>query len=311
MAKKKKETFDTKKVIINQEELAITKIGEIKEAEQNPLFVLLIFACLLAFIFFLPTLVNFFNKDNEKIDYNISKEEKEEKKEEEKENPTLSMEEWKENLQIELENSLLLHNFHLGTNEIYFTVTNKLETPFYFNRKNYFLELYSEENMLLERVILNKETIKKEQSINFSYMVSENTITNMKKILFTEKQISDYPNIVLEKNDAGEEILLCEKTKENITYKFQNQKLESITDVYNVSYENSPDYLLNLETWREKAAIYNNFTGVSSTFIDSGVGLIDTKNAKIADINREVYYAYETLPKIVKFEMEARGFSCK
>ena len=53
MEKPKKQKFDTKNIKINEEELSITKIGDMTTAEQSPFLVIGIFITLLVFIFFL------------------------------------------------------------------------------------------------------------------------------------------------------------------------------------------------------------------------------------------------------------------
>ncbi len=316
MPKNKKEKFDSKNVIINKEELSITKIGEMTTSEQNPIFIFFLFGVLLVFIFFLPTIVNYFNKEDEKPDYSvIDNKTGHEKEENPNENEDVVFYTFGESLSIPLEDTLLVQNFHLEGNTLSFTITNKGDSRFHFNQKNYFLETYTEENTLLERVILAKESISKETSVDFSYPILESTAANMKKIRFIEKEIADYPNITLEKNDANEEVLVCTNNKETLTYKFKDQKLFSITDVVNYSLEDN-GYNTKLEEWKNKSALYNTIGGISSTFIEAGNGFIvntvlDLANAKLNNVNNEHYYSYETLGKVVKFEMEARGFSCK
>lgn len=312
MAKKKKQNFDGKKIKINEEELSITKIGEMTTAEQSPFLIIGIFLFLLLFIFFLPSLVNFI-KGDVTTDYGTPTE-KEPEKEQEPEEKEEAYYELNDTLNVSLEKTLVINNFKLENNEIEFTITNNGETRFNFNKKNYFLELYTIENTLLERIILKKESIDKETSTTFRYsLVSSKEI--VKKIRFVEKEIADYPNIDLQKNEAGEELLVCTKETETLTYKFQEGKLVTITDEINNTNTEEDDNAL-LESWKNKSAVYNNIGGISSTFIDTGNGffvntVVDLKNVKIANVDNENYYAYETKPKVVKFEMEARGFRCK
>lgn len=314
MAKKKKQVFDVKKVKINEEELSITKIGEITSGEQSPFLVIGIFLVLLVFIFFLPNLVNLIKGESTKTDYGTPTEKEPEPEEPiEKEEPYYEL---SDTLKVSLEETLVLNKFKIENSEIQFTITNNGENRFNFNRKNYFLELYTEENTFLERIILKKVTIPKEESVTFNYTISEVTATNTKKIRFVEKEIADYPNIELTKNDAGEELLVCTRDFETLTYKFQTGKLQTITDVVNNTNKEDASYNEKLEEWKNKVATYNNIGGISSTWIDTGNGffvntVLDLEKVKLENIDNENYYAYETEAKIVKFEMEARGFTCK
>ena len=316
MAKNKKQAFDSKNVKINKEELSITKIGEIRDAEQSPWMVIGIFLFLLVFIFFLPSLVNLIKGDSTRTDPSSPVITEPEDKDQEPSKVEEKYFEIENELKIPLEEKLVINNFSLEQNKIKFMITNNGETRFNFNRKNYFLELYTEEDTLLERVILEKASIGKEESIEFSYELAETTTANAKKIRFVEKEIDDYPNIELQKNEANEELLVCTKDTETITYKFQNGKLQNITDVINETYSDDLSYSEKLESWKTKSASYNNVGGISSTFIDTGVGffvntVLDLANVKITNVDNENYYTQETLAKVVKFEMDSRGFTCK
>ncbi len=56
----KKESFNYDNIKINEEELSITKIGEIVDEEQSNTFVLVLFGLILVFIFLLPVIVKLF-----------------------------------------------------------------------------------------------------------------------------------------------------------------------------------------------------------------------------------------------------------
>jgi hypothetical protein len=255
----KKNKFDYKNLKINEENLAITKIGEMPNEEKNPLFLLLVFGIFLIFVFFLPNIVNY----------------------------TLS-----------------------------FRITNKGDSRFYFNTKNYFIELYNEYNTLLERVIMEKDSISKDSSKDFSYDIASNTALNASRIIFVIKDEEDYPIVNLTTNDSGEEVLTCSKNGEVITYSFKNDNLINITDVLNYSKTSSDlTYQNDLALWQSRVATYNNIDGISSSFVESANGfvvntVVDVVNAKVSSANNDYYYSSDTEAKVVNFEMEARGFSC-
>ena len=315
MAKNKKENLNYKKLRVNQEELSITKIGEITTNEQSPTFVLILFGLILVFIFFLPTIVEFVKGTNEKPDYSLN--ETTNKKNEEQEETDSSEENYytfNDSLSIDLEKNIKIDSFSLNGNTLSFIVTNTSNTRFDFSKDNYFLEFYSEDNTLLERILL-ETSISRESSETLSYVVSANTALNMKKLIFVKKEVMDYPNVELEKNENQEEVLTCTKDTETLTYKFKNEKLFFITDVVNYSSTVS-NYSTLLNDWKTKSNTLNNVEGINSIFVDAGNGFvvnttIDLKTAKMSDVDNVYYYTYETLSKVVSFEMESRGFSCK
>lgn len=312
---KKRTKFDSKKVRVNEEELAITKIGELTMAEQNPLFIFLVFGSLLLFIFFLPTLVNYFNKEEEKPDYSLPNKQDKVDNSDTMDNQDEVIYELSNTLSISLEENIIIKDFYLEDTHFTFTVTNNRNTRFSFNQKNYFLEMYSDDNTLLERIILVKDTIAKGASVDFSYSVMESTAANAKKIRFVEKGVADYPNITLEKTETGEQLLVCENDGETLTYHFKENKLETINEVVNYSNQNT-SYSVKLEEWKNKVNLYNNTNGVLSTFMEAGNSfvvntIVDLKMANINTLSNAYYYLLDTEPKVVKFEMESRGFRCK
>lgn len=317
MAKTNKEKFNYKNVKINEEELSITKIGEMKTIEQNPIFIVILFGILLLFIFFLPTVVNFIKGPDEKPDYSVNNNKIEDgkKDEEDLEKSKDVYYELNDALIVNLEEKVTVQEFIINGNDFSFQITNSRENRFASNNDHYFLELYTEENTLLERFILDDIDIPKNSSETYYYTVLANTASKMKKIRFVKKEIMDYPNVTLEKNNNGEEILTCTKDTETITYKFQNEKLISITDIANYSSTVS-NYGTLFNNWKADSEKLNNISGISSVFVDAGNGFvvnttIDLKTAKLTTVENNNFYTYETLAKVVKFEMEARGFRCK
>lgn len=313
MAKKKK--FSYKNLIVNEEELSITKIGEMPNANKSPIFLFFVFGLLFAFVFFLPEVVSYFGDESGIITGNPVID-----------NPTGDTEELtpveltyydiSANLVVNLEEEINIKNVQINNNTLSLMIVNNKTTKFYFSKRNYFIELYSEEKMLLERIIMSKESVASGISKDFSYTIRPETATNATKIVFVEKEIDDYPNVSLIQNDAGEEMLACVKTYETINYKFKDSKLLAITDVVNYTRgTNELDYQTNLALWQSRAASYNNIEGMSSSFISNDTGFIvntvlDLANTKKSSIDNDNYYEYETLAKVVSFEMQARGFSC-
>lgn len=310
----KKEKFSYKNLKVNEEELSITKIGEMPNENKSPAFLLVIFGILIVFVFFLPDVVSYFNKGGTTVNENPVVEE--ETSEEETTQKELIYYDLNSSLVVNLEEGIRVNNFKVVNDILSFTITNNKNSKFYFSKRNYFAELYTADKMLLERIILSDESIAKDNSKDFSYSISAATATNVTKIVFVEKEVEDYPSVVLKQNDSGEEILTCIRDYETITYKFSEEKLLSITDLVNYTRSGSElDYQTDLMIWQNRVTSYNNITGMSSSFISNDTGFIvntvlDLANVKISSVDNDNYYEYETLAKVVDFEMEARGFSC-
>lgn len=304
MAKKK---IDYKNVKINQEGLSTTVIGELPNEKKGPIFVLFLFILLLAIVFFLPDIVDFINEKSNKVVVDPSTSNPSTSDNNPSEGENAEIYELSENLSITLDKVLTINNFKIEDNKISYNITNQGENRYYFNRFNYFLEIYNADNTLLERIILEKSGINKDETKTYSYNINEETANQAQKIVFVNIPIAGYSIV-----DLVNDTLVCTNNYQTITYKFLENKLISIGDVIN--YNNS-DYKDVLTSYQNKATNYNSINGVQSNIMESTIGFvfntnIDLKEADISKLDNDTYYALDTEAKIVNFEMEARGFSC-
>lgn len=313
MARKKK--FDYKNLKVDENDLAITKIGEMPNENKSPIFVIVVFGILITFIIFLPDIVSYFSEGN--IPFingpSVIEEENTPQDSTKKELVYYNLD---SATLIKLEEGIKVSDFKMENNKLAFTINNTNESKFYFSKRNYFIELYSEDKTLLERIILTKDSISKDSSKEYSYSVLSNTALNATMIVFVEKQVEDYPVVTLSTNEEREEILTCVREDEVITYKFKDEKLEAIIDVLNyVRNDNDILYLNDVMSWQSKVSSYNNINGITSSFISNDNGfvvntMLDLANVKPEALDNDYYYGYKTLAKVVNFEMEARGFRC-
>ncbi len=315
MAKNKKNKFNYTNLKINDEELSITKIGEIVPENQNPIFIFVIVGILLIFIFFLPNIVNLINDKGELPNSSVNKgPNSNEDKEENPENKNNEYYELSESLKVNLEENIVVDNFNVSGKILSFNIINNSNNKFNLGKDNYFLEVYNKDNMLLERIILNNIVVLKDAFYEFKYELLDDTASNIKKITFVKKDIADYPSIVLEKNDSGDELLTCTNKDEILTYKFLNNRLLSITDNFKYANENI-NYQNVYSIWKSNVDNLNNIEGITAMFVDTGNSFVANIVMDLENVNNNLnniyYYNYQTEAKIVKFEMEARGFSCK
>ena len=315
MSKNKKNKFNYTNLKINDEELSITKIGEIAPENQNPIFIFVIVGILLIFIFFLPNIVNLINDKGELPNSSVNKgSNSNEDKEENPENKNNEYYELSESLKVNLEENIVVDNFNVSGKILSFNIINNSNNKFNLGKDNYFLEVYNKDNMLLERIILNNIVVLKDAFYEFKYELLDDTASNIKKITFVKKDIADYPSIVLEKNDSGDELLICTNKDEILTYKFLNNRLLSITDNFKYANENI-NYQNVYSIWKSNVDNLNNIEGITAMFVDTGNSFVANIVMDLENVNNNLnniyYYNYQTEAKIVKFEMEARGFSCK
>lgn len=307
MAKKTKINYKTLKV--NQEALSSTVIGELPNDQKGPIFVILFFVLLLVIVFFLPDIVNYINnRDNgvvvapnnpgQEASGNID------------DRTEIVFYDISDNLSITLDDILVINKFKVNNDSISFRITNNGESRYYFNRYNYFMELYNENNTLLERVILQKEGISRDSYKDYNYELKTETALQAKKIVFVNIPTDGYPNVVLNNN-----VLVCTKNYQTITYNFANNKLINISDMINYLNTIGSEYQTNLIKYQNQVSVNNNIAGVRSTLTESSNGftvstILDLVNVDITKLVSDNYYAFDTAATIVNFEMESRGYSC-
>ena len=312
MAKKKK--FDSKNIKINEEDLSITKIGEMDTSSQSTVFIFFLFILIMVFVFFLPTIVNYINGESEKTDSYVEKSPEIDENETDTEENEIKFYTISNTLTISLEENIKLDQFSINENTLSFQVTNDSTNRFDFDKENYYLELYTEENTLLNRILLDN-VIAHNSSDTVNLTLDETDVSLVKKLTFVKKEERDYPNITLTQNDLGESVLTCTKEEENITYKFNKEELFEINDVINID-NTKENYIALLNEWKTTSESLNAVEGITSILVDAKTSfvvntLIDLKTAKVPNNASEYYYKKDTLAKVISFEMEARGFSCK
>ncbi len=318
MAKKKQKKENFKNIKINVEELSITKIGKLETAEQSSLFLFFLFGILFAFIIFLPTILKLIKAPIEKPDYSLNDNSVEDKNENNNDNnndvQTIFYTEWNKSTIMNLGENIQMKDFNLNGTLFSFHIFNNGKTSIDLSLQRYFLELYSEEGTLLERILL-ESYLSPNEDILFESTVASTTVKNLKKMSIVQKKIIDYPNILLEKNENQEEILECTNENNTITYKFSNEQLFAITHAvqYNSTTKN---YESLFNDWKKTTEKLNSMTGIQSVFVDTGSSfvvntILDLNIANLTNIENKFYYPKNTLAKIVKFEMNARGFQCK
>jgi len=305
-------------IVITDKELTPTIIGKLDTKEKSPILLIFIFIIFIAVAIFLPDITSYVEdylngkSSNPKVDNNIDKDN--DKEQNPIEGEELIYYEYGDGLVIpnELFN---VYNILKTDTSISFELSNNTDKEINLNDYKYYLEIYSSDTTLLQRIKISYGSLAAGETKGYIYDLDSNVSTSMTKLLVIEKTTNDYPEVTLEKDADGNGILKCTKNYETITYTFGNDYLISINDIVNYPISINDDYTNTLQSYQVMAATYNNYGGVSSTLINNETGftfttLIDLRNASITELKNNNYYDYRTLAKIVKFETESNGYSC-
>jgi hypothetical protein len=236
---------------------------------------------------------------SQKDDSNNNKEEKNESEsveEEKKEDKYFII---SDTLEIKIDD-IVFNNFKYDNNNLSFNVTNNSSEE----TNNYFIETYSENKTLVQRLKINLNNLNNNSlSLKASYFYY---------LIVVKKNVEDYPIVSLGINNT----ITCTKDNDKLEYVFVDSKLSKVKHTiinYNTKDTNYNDDLNNYQILIDK---YNNMSGVTAVMNSSSSGFIAMMEinlglVNISEISNDYYFKYNELPKVVKFEMESFGFSCK
>lgn len=286
------------KVEINKESLSTSVLGDVKNKKRNPFLLIFILIIFLSVIIFLPDISLFvdklLNKENslhEKfVPNNTEKKPNDniDKEEDLKEEKFL----YKPNLEINM-TSFLLSDFNYSNDVLKFNVLGLENKSINLNQHNYFLEIYSNNNTLLKRIMLEKDNVNSSYLKNYSYMVDEPSYFELKEINETE-----YPKVSLTEDSEKKASLYCEGELDEYEYFFEEGKLYSV--IYTKDVDDSSTGLLG-----------NEESGITKYINNEEGKYVEVVNLNIhKNITKEFYYNKDEGATKIKFELESNNFIC-
>ncbi len=324
--KKVKENFDN--VVINKVELTPTTIGKINENESGLKGVIILFGTLILIIFGLPYAVNLMDKLQGKEVITpppVVANPEEPKEEPTPENPKKEEEYLSIVSPIAKTISGIKYEITVDTStkKINIKVTNVSGSPTSLISNPMYIELYTEEKTLLDRVMISKEEIVSNAAKEFVYTFKDNTGNNVNPVYLTlnTKSINDYPAITLTSQDINNlPYLTCTKDNETLVYTFQNSDnqylLSKISDRILVTSNDEE----TINTYEALTVSYNSIDGVDANVVPKTNGFaleteIDLSKVKISEkkriLNNQAFYEKDELAKTIYFELNSSGFKCQ
>lgn len=314
MSKKKKQDAP---VVLSQQELMPSVLGVIDDKEKSNFIVLALFVLLIIFIIALPSITSYINGEK-KISFTPSADGNKKPND-----PTISHEtiyyDFKDDLEVPIE-GLVIKNFNILRKEFSFDIVNENEVKNYLSTHAIYLELYDNDQTLLQRVKFPTENINRGGSLSYQFDLNVPT-ADISKIVIEEKKVSDYPSVNLNKESDGTYLMVCSKGYETITYQFDKEaKLYYIMNV--VNYSSSVDnYNVLLTEYRQMSSKYNGLEGVTSNISEVATGFTSTTTLSLEKIDftnktvkntltNKAYYGKGTEGKVVYFELSAMNYQC-
>ena len=198
-------------------------------------------------------------------------------------------------------------------NKISFTIRNTGMAP-YTTIKKLFLDYYNDSNTFIGRSYIESfKEISGGATSEFNVDVDNNIYQKATKLEVVLKSEDEYDEVTLNNNT-----LTCVKGGQTLTYGFTDNKLDALKDVY--VYTKTGDnvkYNLDLITAKSKNDNLDLIPGVTGVFTENENGYVSsvTVNYSVVDYSQissdTNYYIKGTDPKVISFEMNAKGYTCR
>ena len=317
MAKKDKNP----KVILDKTELMPTTIGTLETKENGPIVVILIIVFFGLCIIVLPYASTLIQRINDG-EVSINKPDTKQPSSDDTTNDTKEEIEYQK-LTTSLSFSIdkyTFNNFVLDSSKgtLSFKVTNAGGDVNMFVKNNYYVELFTSDKKLLQRVKMDNKAVSNTETftLNVSNALKSETA---KLIIIRSISKDEYTQVTVSNNK-----LTCTlgSTTLNYTFKTDENKKYLLTNIEEKITVNSSssNYEDKLSEYTTRNNTLDKITGVSTDILPTtngfsytesiDLGLIDNTNMNKYFKGQE-YYALNTEAKVIAFELTASNYNCK
>ncbi len=200
-------------------------------------------------------------------------------------------------------------------NTLSFNVINNLTKDINLTDLHYYLELYTSDHTLLERIKINGGLIGSGADNNIKKTLGTGVASELDAFVLVKIEEKDYAPIDLEVDDLGNASLVCSRPHEKVTYKFTKGLLKEFSSEVSYSLTDA-DYATYALKYQEQAMTYSSRPGITSSYIELNGAFniattVDLNHAERTTIFNADTFILDTEAKIINFEMEAQGFDCE
>ena len=299
-------------------------ILEVKQKkEKGPFGIIALFIILIGFVVFLPQLTpyidKYLNKDN-KINNNNQDDKKDDK-------PIVKEVYYKleEKLTIKLDDIEISEiSIITGDNSDYyfkFKLKNTTNKEFDFSKK-YYIQIYNNDPTLLSRVkIFDLLPLQAEETRELTLRTKAEAL-NATQISVSALTETDYPPIILDADEAANQVLTCTSQNEVYTYKLIDYKLKNLnhtSTILTTDYLSIDEYNISKSSATLAMDKLNLIEGITALVSDTDTGYITSididyltvDGRELEKLDKYEYYDLDTQAKVIHFEMKAMGYTCK
>lgn len=303
-----------KQIVISEEELVPTTLAVVQDKKKANVFgmiwIFIIFIIFIAGVIYLPEISAYINSYLNPDVVVPSTPSKDNKKEDDTKDET-SVKEYKIANDLEItEESFKISNFNIENNTIKFKITNLTNEVLELKDAHYFVNLYSDNKKLLQRIYL-QDILSPSSETDAAYDLSDSSAKVISLVKISEEE---YPSHIVTVPEEGVATLTCTKNYEKVEYLLNNNKVYVTNLLYEV---NTTDVNFNnlYNNYQALQTTYNNIEGVSSNItLENGLlsfkTIINLSSVKSDTLNLKTIYPFGTDAKVIYFEMTASGYTC-
>lgn len=303
-----------KQIVISEEELVPTTLAVVQDKKKANVFgmiwIFIIFIIFIAGVIYLPEISAYINSYLNPDVVVPNTPSKDNKKEDDTKDET-SVKEYKIANDLEItEESFKISNFNIENNTIKFKITNLTSEVLELKDAHYFVNLYSDNKKLLQRIYL-QDILSPSSETDAAYDLSDSSAKVISLVKISEEE---YPSHIVTVPEEGVATLTCTKNYEKVEYLLNNNKVYVTNLLYEV---NTTDVNFNnlYNNYQTLQTTYNNIEGVSSNItLENGLlsfkTIINLSSVKSDTLNLKSVYPFGTDAKVIYFEMTASGYTC-
>lgn len=303
-----------KQIVISEEELVPTTLAVVQDKKKANVFgmiwIFIIFIIFIAGVIYLPEISAYINSYLNPDVVVPNTPSNGNKKDDDTQDDT-SVKEYTITNELEItEESFKISSFNIENNTIKFKITNLTSEVLELKDEHYFVNLYSDNKKLLQRIYL-QDIISPSSETDATYDLSDSSASIISLVKISEEE---YPSHIVTVPEEGVATLTCTKNYEKVEYLLNNNKVYVTNLLYEV---NTTDANFNnlYNNYQALQTTYNNIEGVSSNItLENGLlsfkTIINLSSVKSDTLNLKTIYPFGTDAKVIYFEMTASGYTC-
>lgn len=277
----------------------------------NPIFIVIIFVCLIGFLVFIPDIYKKYNTEISEF-LGINKKEEQQDKPEDNKAATSAFYQIGSGGTLKF-NEITLKDISLSADKK--TLAFKIETEDIadLDELEYYLEFYQNRTKFLGRRALHSRVTR---VMPFEIDISNLNVDTTTYFTVSHIDKNTIPKEDIDTDESGLASLTCIKDNYTYQYEFYLNKLSKVTKKYSYTNQDQNAYAEELLKVKKMEKEYNNYNGINASVVENAGTLLfiadfdyaDVKTfARLNDLN---IFEKGTSNTIVNFKMDAEGYEC-